>query len=75
MSDGDPVVTTADGLVELAGSVRAIADAIVPSGVVGSNDAAGGQVESLTEAVMGLTAGLYEVASAIREVAEAKRNE
>lgn len=32
-----------------------------------SNDASGGLVISLTEAVMGVTAGLFEIASAIRD--------
>lgn len=34
-------------------------------------DATGGHVESLTEAVMGVTAGLVAIASAIERLAEA----
>ena len=45
-----------------------VANAITPTGVAGNDDASGGGVESLTEAVMGITTGLYEVASAINNL-------
>lgn len=50
-----------------------IAGAILPPGIAGGNDAAGGRVESLTEAVMGVTAGLVQIADALNNVAEAIR--
>jgi hypothetical protein len=46
-------------------------DAIAPRAVVGGLDAAGVHVESVAEAVMGVTAGLMAIASAIERVAEA----
>jgi hypothetical protein len=54
--------------IETAG--RRIAEAISPM-IPGSSDASGGHVESLTEAVMGVTAGLCSIAAAIEHLAEA----
>ncbi len=51
-------------------SVKRIASAITPN-VCGNNDASGGHVESLTEAVMGTTAGLMAIATAIDGLAVA----
>ena len=51
-------------------SGRKIANAITKD-VCGSHDAAGGYVESLTEAVMGLTASMVKIADAIDRVASA----
>ena len=50
-----------------------LAEAITPLSVLAGTDAAGGRVESLTEAVMGVTAGLVQIADAIRAMAEAVR--
>lgn len=50
-----------------------IAKAITPFGVGMGEDATGGKVASLTEAVMGITAGLCKVAEAIGDLAEAVR--
>ncbi len=47
-----------DGLDRVAG-------AITPQGSLAGEDATGGRVSSLTEAVMGITAGLVRVAEAI----------
>lgn len=58
---------------ELAGAAGRIASAIFPSGVGMAQDTSGGTVGSLTEAVMGITAGLFEVASAIRELADSNK--
>lgn len=38
-------------------------------------DATGGSVASLTEAVMGITAGLVQIADAINNLADATRNQ
>lgn len=46
-----------------------VARAITASAVPG-RDAAGGRVESLTEAVMGVTAGLMAIAAAIDRLAD-----
>lgn len=51
-----------------------VADAITPQGAVGGSDATGGHVRSLTEAVMGMTAGLVQIAEAIDNLAEAVRD-
>lgn len=56
----------------LARSTGRIASAILPSGIGEGKDAFGGTVMSLTESVMGITAGLFEVASAIRYLADSK---
>ena len=57
--------------VALAG--YAIAHAILPAGVAPGHDATGALVDSLTEAVMGHTAALEHVASALQDIAEAIR--
>ncbi len=61
-----------DVLANLAWSANRIAIAITPNGTAG-NDEAGGHVESLTEAVMGITAGLHKIAEAIESLAAAVR--
>ena len=50
-----------------------IANAITPMAAMAGQDAQGGHVESLTEAVMGLTAAMSKVADSIQNVAEAIR--
>jgi len=62
----------AEAVEHLAASSQHIADAITPAGAPGT-DAAGTSVWSLTEAVMGITAGLCEIASAINNLAESVR--
>lgn len=51
--------------------MRKIANSITPLGVGGGMDAACGRVESLTEACMGMTAGLCRIADAINNLADA----
>lgn len=51
-------------LEEVLRSVERVAASIMPN-LAGSADASGMHVESLTEAVMGMTHGLYAIASAI----------
>lgn len=61
------------GAVEqLAESAKRIGNAITPN-ICGNNDATGGHVESLTEAVMGMTSGMIRIADAIESLAEAVR--
>lgn len=50
-----------------------VADAITARAAANGSDAMGGTVGSLTEAVMGITAGLAKVAEAIHDLAEAVR--
>jgi hypothetical protein len=57
----------------LAISTGKIANAISPGGAAPGKDAFGGHVSCLTEAVMGTTEGLMEIAGAIRELAHAVR--
>ena len=52
-------------LDELGDAIGNVANAITPLGVMPSKDAADGTVCSLTEAVMGTTAGLFAIARAI----------
>jgi hypothetical protein len=63
-SDTDKIVESVNYLA------RSIGDAITAHGAPG-HDEAGGTVASLTEAVMGVTAGLCKIASAIEHLAEA----
>lgn len=53
---------------ELIYAVKRIAEAITPIAVPGT-DASGGTVDSLTEAVMGMTSGLVRIADAIEGIA------
>lgn len=64
------IVDVIDGLTS---STRQIARAITPSDAMPGPDATGGQVGSLTEAIMGLTAAMVQIATAIASVAEAVR--
>ena len=58
---------------EVCRALRAIADAITPADTAGRLDATGGFVSSLTEAGMGIAAGLVRVANALESVADAIR--
>jgi len=60
----------AEILEELTYEVGRVAKAITPVAAAGT-DEAGGRVESLTEAVMGVTKGLCLIASAINGLADA----
>lgn len=63
-----------DSSVEnLAEQVRKISRAIIPGDAAPNRDATGGSVDSLTEAVMGVTAGLVQIADAINNLAAAVR--
>ena len=64
--DDDVGNALADGFVKLA-------RAITPLSALAGTDAAGGRVESLTEAVMGVTAGLVQIAEAISDLAASVR--
>lgn len=55
---------------QLAESAKRIGEAITPN-IAGGRDANGGHVESLTEAVMGMTGGLIRIAEAIESLANA----
>lgn len=58
---------------ELVGAVGSVGRAITASAAPG-HDEMGSHVESLTEAVMGVTAGLVRIADALGDVAEAIRS-
>lgn len=62
-----------DVIAEVSTSIRYLAKAILPGTAVPTGDAAGVHVDSLTEAVMGVTAGLVQIADSIRELADAVR--
>lgn len=70
--DAGEAVNVVDVLMGLSGATRRIADAITPN-LVGSKDAYGGHVESLTEAMMGVTGGLVQIAESIADLAQAVR--
>lgn len=66
----DPI-TVQDSILELAKSAKKIAVAVTPFDTTcGGDDAAGGHVCSLTESVMGVTAGLCKIADAIERLAD-----
>lgn len=58
---------------EISGALKKIAEAVVPAGSFGT-DKAGTGVESLTESVMGVTAGLCKIADAIEHLATVMEN-
>jgi hypothetical protein len=60
-----------DVIHSLAVSTSQIASAIRSSGVAAGPDAMGGTIDSLTEAVMGVTGGLCQIAEAINQLADA----
>ena len=64
MEEQTEIELVADGL-------NRIARAIYPTAAIGCSDAAGVHVESLTEAIGGVTAGLMAIADAINELAVA----
>lgn len=64
--DEDSALTRA--VENLADSAKKIGVAITPIAAAGK-DANGGHVESLTEAVMGMTGGLVKIAEAIESLA------
>lgn len=58
-------------VLAVADAVRGLRNAITPAAAAPGHDAAGGTVDSLTEAVMGMTAGLVQIAEAISSLADA----
>lgn len=68
----DPV-NIVDAIVWLSEALSGIRDAIKPSDAMASKDDAGGVVNSLTEAVMGHTSAMIQIADAIDNLAEAVR--
>lgn len=72
-----------DVIDRLATCVKAVGTAITPANAAAGQDAMGGHVESLTESIMGVTAGLQQIAeelshlssiaSAIESLADAVR--
>ena len=56
---------------EIVDAVKQLAAAITPNTAVGNTDATGGYVTSLTEAFMGVTAGLVKIAEAVEHLAVA----
>lgn len=65
--NGEPLLP--DFLAELINGIGSIANAITPTGAAPAPDANGGFVASLTEAVMGCSAGLSEIAQALNRLA------
>ena len=60
-------------LAQLASAVRYVGGALYPRVAGRDHDETGGTVASLTEAVMGVTAGLVKIADAIHDLANAVR--
>ncbi len=63
-----------DVVDRLAGAMRLAAHSIFPSDATRGHDATGGTICSLTEAVMGLTAGLCRIADSISELANSVKD-
>lgn len=60
-------------LDKIVGAVKGVRDAITPFSALPGRDETGGVITSLTEAVMGMTAGLVKIADSISELAAAVR--
>jgi hypothetical protein len=67
------MVMSKDELEAVCGAIRSIGKAITPNNAGQGTDAAGGHVESLTEAIMGITSGLFKVADGLESIASAIR--
>jgi len=63
----------AEAILLLSRNTSKIAAAIIPPDAIPADDAWGGRVSSLTEAVMGMTGGLMAIAGAIENLADALR--
>ena len=64
-----------EGQKGMANSIKTLAGAVYPPGVLAGRDASGGTVTSLSEAVMGINAGLEKVAAAIEYLAYVVRDQ
>ena len=73
-ADNTEPANLVDVVQRIADAAKATANAITPLGAMKGTDAAGGCVGSLTEAVMGMTAGLFQIAAAIESLAESVRD-
>lgn len=71
--DSPETPNVVDAIGSLCLAVRKVATSIIPPTAVPGHDAAGGCVDSLTEAVMGMTAGLCRIAESISDLASAVR--
>jgi len=71
-SSGQPA-NLIDVVANMSVKVGHLGDAITPFLAAPGRDATGGAVGSLTEALMGMTAGLCRIAEAIGDLAEAVR--
>lgn len=71
---GQEDINIVDAVLQAGKSMNRIAEAIMPYVSAGGTDAAGAPVACLTEAVMGMTAGLCSIAEAISDLASAVRD-
>lgn len=62
-----------EAIRELACAMQHVANAILPNNAMSGEDETGGTIRSLTEAVLGVTAGLVWISRAIDGLAEAVR--
>lgn len=67
-------VEITEAVIDVSKSLQDIANAITPYTAEGNNDATGGYVRSVSEAIMGITAGLCRVADSISDLASAVRD-
>ena len=72
-SNGE-VANLVDTTDDIARALSRLANAIKPSSTSPGHDEAGGTVDSLTEAVMGVTTGLCKIAASISDLADAVRS-
>jgi hypothetical protein len=64
-----------EAVKDVAQQLHNLAEAVIPSGACGCLDVTGTRVDSLTEAVMGVSAAGVQIAEAIRELAAAIREQ
>lgn len=76
MSDnGVKEVNVVDALGSIARGLESVANAITPSSALPGEDKTGGNVNSLTESVMGVTAGAVKICNAIDRLGNAIEDE
>lgn len=73
--DDRPDTNVVDALESIARGLESVANAITPSSALPGEDKTGGNVNSLTESVMGVTAGAVKICNAIDRLGNAIEDE
>lgn len=57
-------------LSDVVDAIMSLSDSITPAGAFSASDSSGGEVASVTQALMGITSGLFAVAQSISELSD-----